>query len=125
MLFSVWLTACASQQARLVAGKQDFILGDYHRAFKQLQPLAVQQIPDAQYAVGYMYYYGLGTIQNNTLALKWLQSAAAQGQPQAQKALEMIGPELSTYPTPVNATFTAVPPNYEAEVAAAMAAQNQ
>ncbi len=117
------VSGCASQETRLVNGKQNFMLGDYHQAFLQLQPLAVKQNPDAQYAVGYMYYYGLGTSQNTTIALKWLESAAAQGQPQAKQALDMIDNREVVNEPPQNAVFTNVPPNYDAEVAAAMEAE--
>lgn len=118
LMFSVctFLTACASQQLRLAQGKTSFIQQDYHQAFKTLEPLAVQGIAEAQYAVGYMYFYGYGTPQNNTLALKWMQSAAAQGLPQAAKALEMIQAQIVTQQNEGNPTFTNLPDNYAATI---------
>jgi hypothetical protein len=110
------LCSCASDQTLLAQGKQSFIVGDYHQAFKTLQPLAVKGNADAQYAVGYMYFYGYGTPKNNQLALKWMQSAAAQGQPSAQQALKMIQDEMVNDSAPTNPTFTPVPPNYQQDM---------
>jgi TPR repeat protein len=111
-----FIAACASQQQRLAQGKTFFIQQDYHQAFKTLEPLAVQGIPEAQYAVGYMYFYGYGTPQNNTLALKWMQSASAQGFSQADKALDLIRAQMVTQATAENPTFTDLPPNYAAAI---------
>tara|TARA_B100000989_G_scaffold298629_1_gene288833 strand:- start:7748 stop:8776 length:1029 start_codon:yes stop_codon:yes gene_type:complete len=72
------------------AGKQSFINGDYQTAFKDLQPLAKQGNPDAQYAVGYMYYYGLGTPIDRSQAIHWMQMAANNGQPLAKEAMQHI-----------------------------------
>ena len=47
---------------------------------------------DAQYALGYLLYYGKGVTQNKTTALSWIRKAAAQGQPQAAKALAILQP---------------------------------
>lgn len=117
----VVLSSCTTDQQRLAQGKESFIVGDYHQAFKTLQPLAVKGNADAQYAVGYMYFYGYGTPKNNVLANKWMQSAAAQGQPGALQALKMIQDEMLNESTPTNPTFTPVPPNYQQDMDAAMA----
>ena len=45
---------------------------------------------DAEYALGYMMYYGKGTKQDINGSFHWFQKAAAQGQPQAIKALEKL-----------------------------------
>ncbi len=113
-MITLGLTACASDQTRLVQGKQDFIQEDYHQAFKTLEPLAVKGHADAQYAVGYMYYYGYGTPQNDQLAFKWMQSAAAQGQHDATQALKML---QSTPPdqAQTNPVFSSLPPDYQAQ----------
>jgi DamX protein len=42
--------------------------------------------PDAQYALGYMYYYGIGTARDKQAAELWIKRAARQGQPLAKKA---------------------------------------
>jgi DamX protein len=45
---------------------------------------------DAQYALGYMYYYGVDTARDKDSAKLWISRAAAQGQPLAKSALAMI-----------------------------------
>lgn len=46
---------------------------------------------DAQYAWGYMLFYGKdGVTQNKKEAMLWFHKAAAKGQPQAMQALEII-----------------------------------
>lgn len=59
-------------------------------SLKQIQQAAKNGNPDAEYALGYMYYYGQKVPQNNEAARAWIQKAAAQGQPQAMTALKMI-----------------------------------
>ena len=46
--------------------------------------------PDAQYALGYLYYYGIGTTQDRQAGLVWIRKAAAQGQSVAQEALRTL-----------------------------------
>ena len=72
------------------AGKQSFIEGNYSQAYKQLYPAAQNGHPDAEYAVGYMYYYGLGVAQDKQAAIAWMQRAANQGQSQAINAVDSI-----------------------------------
>lgn len=57
----------------------------------QIRHAAEQGDPDAEYALGYMYYYGKGTPRDEQAARMWIQKAAAQGQPQAVKAVQMLG----------------------------------
>ncbi len=45
---------------------------------------------DAQYALGYLYYYGIGTTQDRQTGLIWIRKAAAQGQTVAQDALRAL-----------------------------------
>lgn len=78
-------------------------------SFDQLQEAAQAGDPDAQYAIGYMYYYGKGVAANKTIALDWLKRAAVQGQPQAIKAMNMLGTPVHTVPeaTPLPSTSSA------------------
>lgn len=63
-----------------------------------ISPQAVEKVskaaglgdPDAQYTLGYMYYYGNGVPQNYKTSVQWMDRAASQGQPQAVKALRLI-----------------------------------
>lgn len=86
------LQACTteSQQQKMLNGQQNFEQQNYTQAFKDLKPLAERGNADAQYAVGYMYYYGKGTPKDMKLALQWMNKAAQQGQPLAQQALRAI-----------------------------------
>lgn len=79
-----------TNEGRFDQGKENFIAGNFDQSFKQLHPLAKQGNPEAQYAVGYMYFYGLGTKQNVQEAVDWMQRAAESGQPQAQLALKQL-----------------------------------
>ncbi len=46
--------------------------------------------PDAQYALGYMYYYGKGVPQNKAAGESWINKSAAAGQPQAIQAQKIL-----------------------------------
>lgn len=58
---------------------------------EQLQQAADAGDPDAQYAIGYMYYYGKNVAEDKQQAMNWIKRAAVQGQPQAVKALAILG----------------------------------
>ena len=51
---------------------------------------AEQGDADAQYALGYMYYYGSGIEQNKRLGAQWIKRSAIQGQVLAKQALSII-----------------------------------
>lgn len=55
-----------------------------------VQQAASSGDPDAQYALGYMYFYGVGTVQDTQTAKLWIARAAAQGQPLAKKAISLL-----------------------------------
>lgn len=46
--------------------------------------------PDAQYALGYMYYYGIGTVRDKKTAALWINKAATEGQPLAIRAQRLL-----------------------------------
>ena len=71
-------------------GIQSFRAQDYRKAFIRLKPEAVKGQPDAQYAVGYMYYYGQGVVENRKKAWFWINKAASQGQPDAVAAVQIL-----------------------------------
>lgn len=74
----------------LAKAKQFFVDQNYELAFQSLLPLANQGDPDAQYGVGYLYYYGKGIPTDRVSGVKWIQKSAAQGFPNAVKALELL-----------------------------------
>ena len=84
------LSACTDLNKQYTWGKENFQSQNYQQSFKNLEPVALEGNRDAQYAVGYMYFYGLGTIEDRTAALYWVERAATQDQTQAQTALKII-----------------------------------
>jgi TPR repeat protein len=83
---ALFLSACAVSTQKLEAGKTNFEQKKYSAAFTELKPLAERGNKDAQYAVGYMYFYGRGVDKNKKAAKQWITKAADQGQEQAVKA---------------------------------------
>lgn len=83
------LTGCMSG-LNFRDGIASFKRQDYRQAFVRLVPEAEKGNPDAQYAVGYMYYYGQGVVENRKKAYLWIKRAAASGQTDAIKALSLV-----------------------------------
>lgn len=86
------LTACQTASNHYVApslqeGRASFEAGNYDVAYRQLLPLAARGRAYAQYAIGYMYYYGKGVDCNRQLAQHWLKRAAKQGHMLARNML--------------------------------------
>ncbi len=67
-----------------------FSEGDYHTAVELLLPLAQKGDPDAQYALGYALYEGLGVPKDRMQAYFWIQESAQQGNSSALMALELF-----------------------------------
>ena len=91
LLFSL-LFACTTMQSSLALqeGKRDFNTGYYKSAMRNLLPLASDGNRDAQYAVGYMYYYGYGVAQDTDVAYFWVKRSADQHYEPAIKALALM-----------------------------------
>lgn len=88
-IFILTTTACVSN-VNLTEGIRSFQAQDYRRAFVRLVPEAKKGQPDAQYAVGYMYYYGQGVIEDRKVAWYWINRAADAGQPEAKVAADIL-----------------------------------
>lgn len=71
-------------------GIESFRAQDYRRAFIRLKPEAEKGQPDAQYAVGYMYYYGQGVVEDRKKAWFWINMAAHLGQKDAMEAVSIL-----------------------------------
>lgn len=82
------LNACHTYS--LQEGIQSFRNEEYRKAFVRLKPEAIKGQRDAQYAVGYMYYYGVGVVENRRQAWYWINTAASLGQPQAIEAVHLL-----------------------------------
>lgn len=55
-----------------------------------IQHAAQRGDPDAQYALGYMYFNGINTARDPQTAELWIRRAAAQGQPLAAKSVQIL-----------------------------------
>jgi len=77
-------------KAHLAEGKRAFQRGYYKAAMHILLPLACDGIAEAQYAVGYMHYYGYGVIEDKPVGFFWIDRAARLGYPPATEAVKMI-----------------------------------
>ena len=111
LLIAVTMTGCASKikpgtipnqipnqprvtspatKSELAYGKTLFQDGYYKRAMEQFLPLAAEGNAEAQYAVGYMYYYGFGSAQDTTTGHFWISRSANQHFQPAINALVII-----------------------------------
>lgn len=87
----LFLQSCAQPTDKLLLqGEKAYQVQDYHTAFTKLITAAKADNPNAEYAVGYMYYYGLGVKRDTAQAIAWFKKAADAGQYNAIKALELI-----------------------------------
>jgi TPR repeat protein len=88
------LLACAVRGVRMnpaiLEGQRLFETGYYKSAMRQLMPPSIAGDPQAQYAVGYMYYYGYGVAQDIDMGYFWIKKSADSGFPPASAALNMI-----------------------------------
>lgn len=99
MTVGLLLSGCMTPEQRneqsYAVAKQNFAEQNFRTAFLRVQRPAKAGNADAQYALGYMYYYGKGTVINRPYAVYWFQQAAAQGQKDAQRALKMVPQKMS------------------------------
>lgn len=72
------------------ACQNNAFLQRYGCSLDRVEQAAESSDPDAMYALGYMYYYGIGTVRDKDTAVVWIQRAAGMNQPLAIKAMEMI-----------------------------------
>lgn len=96
-LIACVLVACATvhhpiltpaQSSELQQGEHYFNTGFYKHALRTLLPLACDGVAQAQYAVGYMYYYGYGVTQDTDVGRIWIERAAIQNYQPAKIALK-------------------------------------
>ena len=64
--------------------------GDYLLAAERLIPLAEGGDARAQYALGYMYYYGKGVLADRERAVQLFRRASQQGNARAAQALKLL-----------------------------------
>ena len=83
-------SGCMMHGYNLKTGIENFQVQNYRQSFIRLLPEAKAGQPDAQYAIGYMYYYGQGVIENRKKAFYWIERAANGGQPDAVRAIKIL-----------------------------------
>ena len=83
------LVSCVSYTS-FYQGMTAFRAQDYRKAFVRLKPEARKGQPDAEYAIGYMYYYGQGVTEDRQKAWYWISKAARAGQPDAIEAATIL-----------------------------------
>lgn len=83
LMGAVHLATAGEEQAR-----EAMQAGDYDKAIQELQPLADQGSPTAEYLLAEIYFGGHGGDLQQ--ALKWMTASADQGYAQAQARLGMI-----------------------------------
>lgn len=84
------LLGCLPSQLNLREGIKSFQVQDFRQAFIRLRPEAEKGNPQAQYAIGYMYYYGQGVIEDRRKAWYWITAAAKNGDLDAKKAMKVL-----------------------------------
>lgn len=87
-----------SEAKQFAAAKEAFLKYEYAKAARLLEPLALQGNDQAQYSLGYLYFYGLGVSQNTALGKRWISQSAAKGNEKAIEALEIFEKQKSKAP---------------------------
>lgn len=88
------------QAQRFAQAKNAYLSENYALAASLLRPLAEHGHAQAQYALGYMHYYGLGMTRDETAAIHWLRASAGQGDQQALEALSVLASRAPNKPPP-------------------------
>ncbi len=83
-------TSSASGTAGFMKAKAAYLAYDFPVAFPLMLKEAGAGNMQAQYAVGYMYFYGQGIGVDYEESLKWIRKAAEQGYAKAFKALAVV-----------------------------------
>jgi TPR repeat protein len=106
------LQACAASitTQQLQSGKANFDSGNFKLAFHQMLPLAAAGNSKAQYAVGYMYYYGYGVTQDSESGLFWINKAAIAHYTPAITALALIQQKKPFVKEKTNLNSPVLPP---------------
>lgn len=77
--------------------QKNAFLKKYNCSLSAIERAASNGDPDAQYALGYMYFYGVGTVRDTEAATLWINRAAAQGQPLAKRAQSLMSETRSMH----------------------------
>lgn len=89
------LSACITPiQRAIIRGEIALYNNNYCAAFDNFSYAAKNQDPAGEYAIGYMYYYGLCIPRNCYIALQFIQMAAQKNYCPAKLALKSLEPKL-------------------------------
>ena len=80
----------ASSAVAVAECQKNRFLQRYGCSLERVEQAAETNDPDAEYALGYMYYNGIGTVRDPDTAVVWIKRAAQQGQPLAISAMTAI-----------------------------------
>lgn len=105
------LTSCATDQTQesYSLARYNFQQQNYDLAFQQVQAPAQAGNADAEYALGYMYYYGKGTPTDQEQGKVWISKAAQDGSKDAEDALKIILNQEQDIPTKVSDNVVSSP----------------
>jgi TPR repeat protein len=99
------IAGCASQPerddnlTRFERARAAYLAEDFELALELMKEEAQVGNPQAQYALGYMYYNGQGVVPDMEQGLQWIQAAAAKGDKHALEALGRLA-SAATRPAP-------------------------
>ena len=69
---------------------------NFDLAYDTLMPLANDGNAEAQYGIGYMYYYGKGMQPNKEAGIFWIKKSADNGFLKAKEAMQLINTQIGT-----------------------------
>lgn len=94
LLISLLLTIVGCMQINknltIEEAKRNYYEGNHARAFRLTEALATKGDVKSKYALGYMYFYGIGAPQNKPLGAAWIKQAANDGYPPAIEAFSIL-----------------------------------
>lgn len=131
VMLAMGLSGCAHSPTRTQAQHQahlqqvcahNQLLQKYDCSLSQVQAAALQGDADAEYALAYLYYYGLGTAQDQSSAMLWMRKAEAQGQPLAKQAMRLLQPATAGTAT-THAVVTPHQPSFKRSTGASVKTQ--
>jgi len=99
--FVVACSACAiNPQVKidetLEKAREEYKQKKYQETAITLMPLVREGNPDAQYTLGYLYFYGMGVPRNVNFGRQLIQAAAEQGNIRALAAINTFAQQTAT-----------------------------
>lgn len=88
--FALMLVPAVVQAQDFDKGDAAYQAGDYATALQEWGPLAEQGNAEAQYSLGFMYWFGHGVLHDDAEAAKWYKRASLQGMAKASLNLGIM-----------------------------------